>query len=373
MNDIRKVLSYNDVLLCPRHSELDHLSDADVKFHYELLDGMSFSAVPVVNAPMNTVCSTKLLNVLHNGYLMPVTIHRWFDSAEDQIKFFKECNFDYPMSNVFFAVGNKSKWMKWIDTLINYSLDSCHPIAFLVDVANGDTKQTMETIKYIKSSCDASVMAGNIATRSSFERLQGAGANFIRVGIGGGSICSTRTNTGFGIPTLTSVMDCAKSKDNAYLVADGGVEYTGDILKAMAAGADMVMAGKMFAATDLSGGKKIYEGHEIPHYYSGKGEEIEKEWAKKPRKILQCQYSGMASKEAIQSLNSHKTHTSIEGVSGYIPYQGTTDEVVGNMVGNLRSAMAYYAGCKDWKSFRRRVKLLEISQQGWEESKTRIL
>ena len=186
MNDIRKVLSYNDILLCPRHSDLDHLSDADINYQYN-----SFNSVPVINAPMNTVCSPELLNLLHNHFNMPVTIHRWFDSASEQIDFFKKCNFSYPMTNVFLAVGNVTKWKEWIDTLIKYVEQESQPLGFLVDVANGDTKQTVETVKYIKGTTSLNIMAGNIATKSGFERLQKAGANFIRCGIGGGSICET--------------------------------------------------------------------------------------------------------------------------------------------------------------------------------------
>ena len=163
------------------------------------------------------------------------------------------------------------------------------------------------------------------------------------------SICSTRLNTGFGVPTLTSIFDCAKVKDSAYLVADGGIESAGDICKAMAAGADMVMLGKMLAATSLSNGEKVdVDGQKF------------------------VRYSGMASKEANEKLKSKKSIVSIEGVSGLIPYTGETEEVVQNIIGNLQSAVAYYAGCRNWKEFRRSVKMVEITQQGWEESKTRV-
>ena len=171
------------------------------------------------------------------------------------------------------------------------------------------------------------------------------------------SICSTRIMTGFGIPTLTAVIDCAREKDTAYLVADGGVEYPGDLCKAMAASADMVMVGKLLAATSLSGGEKLDKNYEITE------DKNEYAWV---------QYRGMASKESIQKLNSKKSAISIEGVSGYIPYTGETEEVVTNMLGNMRAAISYYAGCRNWNEFRRKVKFVEITNQGWEESLTRI-
>jgi len=350
MNDIRKVLSYNDVLLCPRNSELEHISDADIAIFYDTFVGTSY---PIINAPMTKVCSPELIHFLsHNG--CPTTIHRWFDSPEEQIAFFEKCKpADYG-HGCFLSVGILAKWQSWIDKLIEYKEDDhtwgC--FGFLVDVANGDTKAVVDTVKYLEKNIghhDTSIMAGNVATRSGFARLQDAGANYIRVGIGGGSICSTRLNTGFGIPTLTSVFDCAKVKDTAYLVADGGIENAGDICKAMAAGADMVMLGKMLAATSMSGGEK----HTI-----------------NDKRFVE--YSGMASKEAIYKLKSKKSVVSIEGVSGLIPYVGETEDVLKELIGNLQSAVSYYAGCRDWKEFRRKVKFLEISQQGWEESKTRV-
>jgi len=356
MNDIRRVLSYNDVLLVPRNSELDHISDADIKIQYH---SASFKSIPLINAPMDKVCSIDLLNKLHNMPLsLPVTIHRWFSSAEEQIEFYKNCHFVND-NDVFIAVGIVNKWKVWIDKLYKYRRRNAKNFSILVDIANGDTKAGVETVKYIRSTFGpkCNVMAGNVATRSGFGRLQEAGANFVRVGIGGGSICSTRTSTGFGLPTLTSIFDCAKIKDTAYLVADGGIETPGDICKAIAAGADMVMLGKMLAATSLSGGEKVDKDFCLTN------NKDEYAWVS---------YSGMASKEAIQKLNSKKSVVSIEGVSGYIPYTGETEEVVNNIIGNLQSSVSYYAGCHNWDEFRRKVKFVEITSEGWNESKTRI-
>jgi len=355
MNDIRRVLSYNDVLLVPRNSELDHISDADINFKYDNIP-QPFSAPPVINSPMDKVCSVTLLNRLGFIFNMPVSVHRWFDSAEDQIAFFEKCGVQ-DESKVFISVGILDKWQEWIDALIQYRGEK-HTFGFLLDIANGDTKAGVCTVKYLRYNCpNANIMAGNVATRSGFGRLQDVGANFIRCGIGAGSICSTRINTGMGVPTLTTILDCQRVKDTAYLVADGGIEYPGDICKAIAAGSDMVMLGKLLAATSLSGGEKLDKDFKP---------------AKKKDQYVWVQYSGMASKEAIQKLNSKKSSFSIEGVSGYIPYTGETEEVVTNMLGNLRASVSYYAGCRSWDEFRRKVKFIEITNQGWEESRTRI-
>lgn len=350
--EIRRVLSYNDVLLVPRNSELDHLSDANIS-------SIDWCEAPIINAPMDKVVSTELIKCLTNQFKIPVTIHRFYESVEEQIKFYESCDINNTSTLVFLSVGILAKWKEWIDKLINYRNKNSLSFGILVDVANGDTKSAVETVEYIKKRGPLSIniMAGNVATKSGFARLQDAGANFIRVGIGGGSICSTRTTTGFGMPTLTSIFDCAKIKDTAFLVADGGIETAGDICKAMAAGADLVMVGKMLAATSLSNGDKLDIDGNVTTY------EDEYAWVR---------YSGMASKEAIQKLNSKKSFVSIEGVSGVIPYTGTTEEIVKNIIGNLKSSVGYYAGCRTWDEFRKKVKFVEITQQGWEESQTRV-
>jgi len=367
MNDIRRVLSYNDVLLVPRNSNLDHLTDADISYKYgsDFLPANCESFIvkaPIINSPMDKVCSVKMIKCLSHEFNLPVTIDRCFANVNEQIQFYEDCEFkEEQQPTVFLAVGIVAKWRKWIERLLEYKNANRYNFGFVVDVANGDTKASIETIKFISKNSPnwvtTNIMAGNVATRSGYARLQDAGANFIRVGIGGGSICTTRTNTGFGLPTLTSVFDCAKVKDTAYLIADGGIETPGDICKAIAAGADMCMLGKMLASTSLSNGDKLDEAGDL---------------TENPKEIRWVSYSGMASKEASSKLKSEKTAISIEGESGQIPYTGETKEIVNNIIGNLQSAVSYYAGCRNWEEFRKKVKFVEITNQGWEESKTRV-
>jgi IMP dehydrogenase len=160
-----------------------------------------------------------------------------------------------------------------------------------------------------------------------------------------------------GVPTLTTVLDCAKVKDTAYLISDGGIETPGDICKAMAAGADMAMLGKMLAATSDSGGAKC---------------DVDGNITENESEYTYVQYSGMASKEAIRKLGSKKSSVSVEGVSGLIPYTGPTEDVVTGILGNMRSSVAYYGGCRSWDEFRRKIKIVEITSAGWNESLTRV-
>jgi IMP dehydrogenase len=300
---------------------------------------------------MDTLCSEDMLRFLYNQKSI-VTIHRFFESANQQLSLLGlSLKKSTDLSRVFLAIGSKARYQDWIDTLIEVWHLTDYKFGFLLDMANGDTRTAIETVRYVREQCkNANIMAGNVATKSGYEHLTEAGANLIRVGIGGGATCTTRSKTGFGIPVLTSLLDCAQSKrEDTYLIADGGIEDTGDICKAMAAGADAVMCGKIFAATSLASGNVVVDKQTG---YSFK------------------QYHGMASKKARAKLKN-KT-SSIEGAEGYIQYTGETEEVFGDMLANLRSSMVYYGGCDNWRDFYRKAKFEEITPTGLTECGIRI-
>ena len=167
--------------------------------------------------------------------------------------------------------------------------------------------------------------AGNVSTGNAYTRLSSWGANAIRVSVGSGSICTTRIQTGHGIPTLSAVIDCFKTKQNmldegaqpAYIIADGGIKNSGDIVKSLAAGADFVMLGSMLSGTKETPGKVIL---------NNEGKKIKR-------------YNGMASKVAQK--NWKGSYSSIEGVSSYVNYKGTISKVVNEIMSNVRSGMSY--------------------------------
>jgi len=361
VSQMRKVLSYGDVLLAPRYSKCKHKSDANLGYQYDA--NIEFCAVPLINAPMDTAGHSGLVDYLYHKCDMPATVHRFFPNVSEQIHFLEE-TFD-PVelvhgSKIFVAVGSVYKWKDWIDSLLEYRESKDLNFGILVDMANGDTAACVDTVKYLTDvKCfTGNLMAGNVATKSGLERLWEAGANFIRVGIGSGSICSTRINTGFGIPVFSSLLDCASIKPDAcYIVACGGCEEPGDILKAIAAGADMVMCGKLFAATSLAGGATYTKDL--------------KETLKEDEKYYKA-YHGMASAKAQELIGSEEHKASIEGVSGLVRYSGRTEDVVQGILQNLRSAMTYYAGVTNWNEFQRKTKFLEITPAGRKESETRV-
>ena len=191
-------------------------------------------------------------------------------------------------------------------------------------------------------------MAGNVATLEAFNDLADWGADSVRIGIGGGSICSTRIQTGHGVPTLQSVIDCSKTDRNALLIADGGFKTSGDVVKALAAGADFVMLGSMLAATDESPGETFISA-------DGKRYKV---------------YRGMASKEAQMEWRG-KT-ASLEGVSTTVPYKGSVELILSELEQGIRSGFSY-TGARTLAELQSRAQFIKQSSAGQIESSTHIL
>jgi IMP dehydrogenase len=300
---------------------------------------------------MDTVYSKELDKFLTSRNI-PVVVHRYFKNYKDQLKaaYKKESSMLR-----FFAVGSM-KNKEWIDGLIKKGIKH-----FCVDMAHGHTDICYQTVKYIKKECPESIiMAGNVATKSGFRKLESAGAWAVRVGVGSGSICSTRLNTGFGVPLLTSIADCATIKDKALIIADGGMKHPGDMAKAIAFGADLCMTGRMFAATDLAPGDCYDVNKDHLCCYN----EMDQ---------LNCypsykRYRGMASAEARKGVLKK---ASVEGVSGLIPYEGSTEDFVDGLTANLKASLSY-GGSRNWHQFKRNVKKIKITSASWNESQTHV-
>jgi len=293
---------------------------------------------------------------------MCTTVHRYFESADDQYKHVATTLSSHEIGNVFFAVGQSKEWV--------HELNNRGVVRYCVDMAHGDSKICVDAIKYIKSlNPNAIVMAGNVATHDGYVRLRQAGAEFIRVGIAGGSICSTAKNTAFGVPMMTSILDCAEAKKTfgGKLIADGGIRSAADMLKAIAGGADMVMCGKLIASTSLAEGpfynkndadvstlgKRTNPSDLIPHY---------------------VEYGGMASHEMGMRNNSHKadSNTSIEGVFGMITYTGATKEVIESINANLKAGMSY-CGSRTFEEFKTKAVMRKMSTAGIVEKETHLM
>jgi len=340
MSDYRECLTTSDVLLVPRYSEIKSRDDCDVScFGYSL---------PIISSPMDMVYSKQMDKLLIKNHI-PVIVHRYFKDCKEQL----ENSYSSRSKFRFFAVGSiyGKHGTNWIDELLDNGINK-----FCVDMAHGDSKACVDTVTYIynKMKKSGKIIAGNVVTKSAFRHLEDSGCWAIRVGIGSGATCSTRTNTGFGVPLLTAIQDCVRGKEKALLIADGGIKYPGDIPKAIAFGADLCMLGRQLAATDLAPGE-CYNKH--------------KEVITEKEKVVYKSYRGMASKEARQGILKE---ASIEGESGLVEYYGTTEQYLIDLKMNLKAALSY-TGALNWKIFRRDVKKIKITSSSWNESLTNII
>jgi IMP dehydrogenase len=236
------------------------------------------------------------------------------------------------------------------EALINAEAD-----IIVVDTAHGHSHNVIETVKKIKSQHDIDVIAGNIATAEAAKNLIEAGANAVKVGIGPGAICTTRVISGVGVPQISAIMNCASvaKKNNIPVIADGGICHSGEITKAIAAGASAVMIGSLFAGLDESPGQLvIYKGRQFKEY-RGMGS-------------LGAMVQGSADRYG-QASSAERDKLVPEGVEGRVPYRGSLDDFVYQLVGGLRAGMGY-CGTRTIDGLREKARFVRISAASMAES-----
>jgi IMP dehydrogenase len=303
-------ICFDDILMVPQYSEVISRTSVDLKMP---IGGDTWLDFPVIASPMDTVCEKDMAIAIAEAGGIGI-IHR-FMSLKNQIKMVKEVN-NYNNLNLPVGAALSSTFLEeQVEKLISAGVSM-----LLIDTANGHSKMAIDATIRLKNLVGDSVhiMSGNVATAEGYVALDAAGADSIRVGIGGGSMCTTRIVSGHGIPTLSSIINVRETKDkfglNAAIVADGGIRNTGDMIKAFAAGADSVMLGSMLAGTDESPGSLHFKGD----------------------KKFKA-FRGMASKEA----NKDKDIAVAEGVSTMIPYKGSVKDIFKDIKGGIGSGCSY--------------------------------
>ena len=303
-------ICFDDILMVPQYSEVISRSCVDLKMS---IGGYTWLDFPIIASPMDTVCEKDMAIAIAESGGIGI-IHR-FISVKNQIRMVKQV---HNYKNLGLPVGAALS-TNFIEEHVN-KLIKAGATMLLIDTANGHSKVAIDAVARLKNLVGDSVhiMAGNVSTIEGFVALDAAGADSIRVGIGGGSMCTTRIVSGHGIPTLSSIINIREAKDkfnlSAGIIADGGIRSTGDMVKAFAAGADAVMLGSMLAGTDESPGDLYFQGD---------------------KKFKS--FRGMASKEA----NKDKDIAVAEGISTKIPYKGSVKNVIKDIKGGLGSGCSY--------------------------------
>ncbi len=248
------------------------------------------------------------------------------------------------------AIGVGSEAMTRAEQLIDAGVD-----VLVIDTAHGHSEKVISTLKNIKSKFSIDVIVGNVATLEATNELINEGADCVKVGIGPGSICTTRVVAGIGVPQFSAIMDCAEIADRKGipLIADGGIKYSGDIAKALGAGANAVMIGSLFAGTDESPGEVyLFKGRSYKSY-RGMGS-------------LGAMARGSADRYFQEEITESNKHVP-EGIEGRVPYKGPIAPIVYQLVGGLKASMGY-TGSSNIIEFKKNVQFIEITGAGLKES-----
>lgn len=332
-------LTFDDVLLIPRYSEISSRRHpnltTNITKNYEI-------NIPVITANMDTITETEMACTMARLGGLGI-LHR-FMSAEEQLEqikiiknYQKENNLKTPLAA---SIGVKEEGIKRADLLAEIGVQ-----ILTIDIAHGDSIMMMETLEHVKKYYpNIDVIAGNVATKDGVKRMIDRGADAVKVGIGPGSMCTTRIITGHGVPQLTAIALCAEEAraHGIPVIADGGIKTSGDIVKAFAAGANSVMLGSMVSGTLETPGK-----------------------IKKGMKV----YRGMASKEAQMSWRGEVPKgMAAEGESAMVPCKGSVEDVIYEITGGIRSGMTYL-GTDEIENMSASALFMEMTSSGMVESR----
>lgn len=346
---LRTALSYDDVLLVPQYSEIDSRKDISLKSVLDEKRGLEFE-IPLITSPMDTVTETKMaVEIARLGGLG--IVHR-YNSKEQQLQMLAEIEKEISLKFVGFAIGVTDDSLERA-----LSLTSKGAKILCVDVAHGHLKKVGDFIRVLKEKLpeDVHLMAGNVATFEGALFLQEAGADSLRCSVGSGSICSSRTQTGFGIPVWQTLYDIVNHVSlmsdktiNIPLIADGGIKNSGDFAKALAVGADFGMVGSLISGTLETPGQIFNKENNVK---------------------VKC-YRGMASREAQHDW--HGKSSSVEGISTFVRYKGPVEPIVQDIITGLKSAFSY-TGAHNLTEFQAKAEFVIQTQAGQFESSTHIL
>jgi IMP dehydrogenase len=330
-------ITFNDVLLEPGDPTTEYELIENMESRGEPDTSLAFGPfllkIPVITAPMDTVSDVAMIEAVANkGGIGTLYRHNDLDAMLRKAQYLRRHDIPYVAAVGLKNALNDARALK----------ERGGAQAILIDIANGGLAGVPQAGEAIQNELGLTVVAGNIARQRHAEAYRKRGIQWQRIGIGPGQVCITRLKTGIGVPQLSAVFDTAI--DGVSVIADGGIKYPGDITKALAAGAKMVMIGSMFGGTD-----------EAP------GEVIELE--DKIFKRLRGQASGSYMADHGVSINGHRTE---EGVDVLLPYKGSVNAIIDDITGGLRSEMLY-VGARNLQELYDKSRFMGITQSGYNE------
>ena len=338
---IEEALTYNDVLLKPQYSNIRSRSEVSIASMLRGHGPTTHLSLPIIASPMDTVSETDMAVAMwqHGGLAV---VHR-YNTIERQAAIVDETVVG-ANCNAAAAIGTTGDYLERATALYDAGVRT-----LCVDVAHGHHILMKEALSELRKAFGDAVhiMAGNIATLEGYNDLVDWGADSVRCNIGGGSICSTRIQTGHGVPGLHTIIDCARSDRNAPIIADGGIRNSGDIVKALAAGADFVMLGSLLSGTDETPGDTI-------NTREGKFKA----------------YRGMASKDA--QIEWRGKTASLEGIATTVACKGPVGDTIQELTRGIRSGLSY-SGARTIPELQAKARFIRQTASGQVESSTHIL
>ena len=335
-NEIK--LGFKDVMFRPKRSTLKSRSEVTIEREFTFLHTKKkWSGVPLIAANMDTVGTFEMAEALYKEKII-TAVHKHY-SVQEWTDFLKDKSDDF-YQYIALSTGTGKADEEKIKTI----LDSNPKIQFLcIDVANGYSEHFVEFVKKARQNFpDKIIMAGNVVTGEMVEELILAGADIIKVGIGSGSVCTTRVKTGVGYPQLSAIIECADAAHGlgGQIIGDGGCKVPGDVAKAFGGGSDFVMLGGMFAGHDESGGELITE--------NGKTFRL---------------FYGMSSQTAMDKHSGGVAeYRASEGKTVKVPYKGPVSETVKDILGGVRSTCTY-VGASKLKELSKRTTFIRVQEQ----------
>ena len=336
----KEAVTYDDMLLVPQYSDITSRSEVNIS---SWLDDRRSLDLPIIASPMDTVSEVDMSVAMAKAGGLAV-IHR-YNTIPEQGQLVYQAASHISTSLTAAAIGVTGDYLERATTVLSLGAN-----VLCVDVAHGHHIMMKKALEELRKAFGENIyiIAGNVCTLEGVNDVSDWGADAVRCNIGGGSICSTRIVTGHGLPGLQTIFDCARTDRNVKIIADGGIKTSGDIVKALAAGADFVMCGSLLAGTQESPGQIVT----LPDGTRAK------------------EYRGMASRVA--QMDWRKKSSTPEGVASYIPYKGSVVDILQDLKGGIQSGLSY-TGARTIAQLQHKAEWARQTSAGTVESGTHIL